>query len=92
MAGKAEISWKRRDAEGNRREVYVRHAGDRWLFFVRVQRFDEWEPLEHPPLADWLELLDAVDRRINRQLQRPEESGKIRKRIKELFPDAEIGE
>lgn len=90
MGVKAEISWKRKDAEGNRREVYAHHVGTRWLFYVRERRFDPWEPLEHPPLEDWLELLDGVTRRINRRLVRPEEADRIRLAIKERFPETAV--
>lgn len=88
MAAKAEIGWKGRTPEGERREVYARHVGDRWRFFERSRRYERWQPLPEPPLADWLELLDAVERRVERRLLRPEEPGRIRKRIKELYPDA----
>jgi len=46
--------------------------------------------VEEPPLEDWLELLDAVQRRINRRLLRPEEEATIKKCITERFPDAKI--
>jgi hypothetical protein len=88
MGVKAEISWKRKDPEGNRREVYARHVGSRWLFFAREKRGERWEPLEHPPLQDWLELLDAVERRIHRRLARPEEAQRLRLALKERFPEA----
>jgi hypothetical protein len=87
MSAKAEISWKQRTPEGERREVYARHVGKRWLFFERQRRFDEWQALPHPPLADWLELLDAVERRVQRRLLRPEEPARVRQRIRELFPE-----
>jgi hypothetical protein len=41
-------------------------------------------------LEDWLELLDSVRRRAARRLLRPEEPGRVEKRIRELFPDAEF--
>jgi len=90
MGIKAEISWKCKDPDGNRREVYARHVGTRWLFFARKRRFDSWEGLEHPPLEDWLELLDAVERRIQRRLVRPDEMEKLRLTIKERFPEADL--
>jgi hypothetical protein len=37
--------------------------------------------VENPPLEDWQELLDAVERRIGRQLMKPEEAERIRKTI-----------
>jgi hypothetical protein len=87
---KAEISWKRETPEGRRVQVYAHHVGNRWKFYWRERRYEQWQPLEQPPLEDWLELLDAVERRIARRLQRPEESARIRRAIAERFPEAEI--
>lgn len=87
--GKGEISWKGRNAEGIRREVYATHTGRQWTFFVRENRFDLWQPMAEPPLEDWLELLDGVRRRINRRLLRPEEEGRVKKAIVERFPGTE---
>lgn len=87
MAAKAEISWKRTTPEGVRLQVYVQHVGRDWRFFARERRYDQWEPVEEPPLEDWLELLDAVRRRINRRLLRPEEEGRVMKSIRERYPD-----
>lgn len=85
---KAEISWKRVTLEGVRLQVFARHVGREWLFFSREKRYDRWEPLAEPPLEDWLELLDAVQRRIQRRLLRPEEEGLVKQSIRERFPDA----
>jgi hypothetical protein len=90
MGVKAEISWKREDVEGQRREVYARHVGTQWRFFYRERRFDPWQPLATPPLEDWLELLDAVERRIARRLLRPEEADRVRQSIRASFPEAEL--
>jgi len=87
---KAEISWKRTTEEGDKLQVYVQHVGGAWLFFARERRFDEWQAVHEPPLEDWLELLDAVQRRINRRLLRPEEEARIIKQIQERFPGTEI--
>lgn len=84
---KAEISWKRTDEYGVKWQVYAHHVGDRWLFYSREKRFDEWQEMENPPLEDWLSLLDAVKRRIGRLLMRPEEAVRLLKTIKEKFPD-----
>jgi hypothetical protein len=88
--GKAEIGWKGRTEEGIKREVYARHVGDRWEFFVREKRFDQWEPLREPLLQDWLELLDAVERRVARRLLRPEEVGRVKQAIGERFPGTDV--
>jgi hypothetical protein len=81
------ISWKGRNEEGVKREVYAHHVGKEWKFFVREKRFDEWEALEKPPLDDWLEVLDGVQRRIARRLMRPEEEERVKKLIREDYPD-----
>jgi hypothetical protein len=84
---KAEISWRRRTETGERVEVYARHVGDQWRFFMRDRRFERWQPVAEPPLEDWLELLDAVQRRIQRRLLRPEEEARVRNAIHERFPE-----
>lgn len=90
MGLKSEISWKSQTAEGVRREVYACHIGDQWRFFSRERRFDRWQPLDRPPLEDWLELLDAVNRRIARRLLKPEEADRLRRRIAEHYPEATV--
>jgi len=87
---KAEISWKRITEDGLSLQVYAQHVGREWRFFAREKRYDQWQAIKEPPLEDWLELLDSVQRRINRRLLRPEEEGLIKKQIRERFPDAKI--
>ena len=87
---KAEISWKRRTAEGMKREVYAQRVGGEWRFYARERRYDQWQALPNPPLEDWLELLDAVQRRITRRLLRPEEELRVKKTIGELFPNVKL--
>lgn len=84
---KAEISWKRETETGERVEVYARHVGDQWKFFMRDRRYEQWQPVADPPLADWLELLDGVRRRIGRRLLRPEEEERVKKSIYERYPE-----
>jgi hypothetical protein len=86
---KQEISWKRVTPEGRPRQVFAERIGDRWRFFARERRFDRWEPLNHPPLEDWLELLDGVRRRVARRLLRPQEEERLKKTISERFPGPE---
>jgi hypothetical protein len=83
---KAEVSWKRVTPEGVKLQVYARHVSRQWRFFVRERRYDQWQQLLDPPLEDWLELLDAVRRRINRRLLRPEEEDRVKQSIRERFP------
>lgn len=87
---KAEISWKRTTAEGNRLQVYARHVGREWRFFARERRYELWQALPEPPLEDWLALLDSVQRRIQRRLLRPEEEARVRQSIRERFPEAAL--
>lgn len=87
---KAEISWVRTTEEGGKFQVYAHHVGDRWIFYSRQRRFDQWQELKQPPLEDWLELLDSVRRRVQRRLLRPEEIQRIEKSIRERFPEAKL--
>ena len=87
---KAEISWKRVNEDDITIQVYVQHVGRDWLFFARERRYDQWQRIKDPPLADWLKLLDAVQRRINRRLLRPEEEARVIKSIRERFPGAKL--
>ncbi len=84
---KAEISWKRTTPEGETVQCYAQHVGKQWIFYRRGKRFDQWAQVEYPPLEDWLALLDSVQRRINRQLLRPEAEARLRKIILERFPE-----
>jgi hypothetical protein len=43
-----------------------------------------------PPLEDWMELLDAVERLINRRRLQPVHEELIRRRIREKFPEAGV--
>lgn len=90
MSAKAEISWKRDTEEGIRLQIYARKIGGVWFFYRREKRYDQWQEMKDPPLEDYLELLDAVQRRINRRLLRPEEEGRVRKLIKERFPESDV--
>ena len=87
---KAEISWVRTTEEGGKFQVYAHHVGNRWIFYSRQRRFDQWQELKEPPLEDWLELLDSVRRRVQRRLLRPEEIQRIEKSILERFPEAKL--
>ena len=87
---KAEISWKSKSEEGVKREVYVHCTGQEWKFFEREKRYDEWQPLERPLLEDYLELLDGVKRRVARRLMRPEEEQRVKRMIREAYPEAQI--
>ena len=87
---RAEISWKRRTPEGETLRIYAQHFGDQWQFFVRGARYEQRQPIDRPPLEDWIELLDAVRRRVGRGLLRPEEIRRVEEAIRARFPDAEL--
>ena len=90
MAAKAEISWKRVTEDGEKLQVYVQRVKREWRFFHRAKRFDQWQPVPEPPLEDWLELLDAIQRLINRRRYQPDDEERLRAQIRERFPDAEV--
>lgn len=87
---KAEISWKRTTDEGNKLQVYAQHVGRDWRFFHREKRYDVWQPVKNPPLEDWMELLDAVQRLITRRRYQPDDEVALRRMIRERFPEAEV--
>jgi hypothetical protein len=87
---KAEISWKRVTDEGVKLQVYAQRVGREWRFFTRERRFDQWQAVEEPPLEDWLELLDAVQRLITRRRLQPDDEERLRRRIGERFPEAGV--
>jgi hypothetical protein len=87
---KAEISWKRVTDEGQKLQVYARRVSRDWHFFAREKRFDQWQPVAEPPLADWLMLLDAVRRMVNRRRLQPDDEERVRRRIRERFPEMQV--
>lgn len=87
---KAEVSWKRVDAQGVRHQVYAQHVGREWIFYIRERRFERWQPMKNPPLEDWLALLDAIERRVVRRRHPPAEADRVRQRIRELFPEVKF--
>lgn len=87
MGNKAEIGWTRCNAEGEKFEVFARLSGGEWLFFQRGRRYENWQRLKDPPLEDWLELLDAVRRRVVRRLYQPADEKHLVARIRERFPE-----
>jgi len=86
---KAEISWKRTTEEGEKLQVYAQHIGREWKFFHRNKRFDVWQPVKNPPLEDWLELLDAVQRLVTRRRYQPDDEALLRRMIRERFPETD---
>ncbi len=88
--GRAEVSWKKKTEEGEKREVYVKHLGNQWLFYEREKRYDEWKAVPQPSLDDWSELLDGVRRRISRRLIRPEVEEQVLKLVRLQYPEADL--
>jgi hypothetical protein len=87
---KAEISWKRVTEDGIKLQVYVQRVGRDWKFYHRQKRFEVWQPVEDAPLEDWLELLDAMQRLITRRRYQPDDEERLRKQIRERYPEANI--
>ena len=87
---KAEISWKRVTEEGEKLQVYAQHVGREWKFFHREKRFDVWQPIKDPPLEDWMALLDAMQRLITRRRYQPDDEVRLRKQIRERYPEAGV--
>jgi hypothetical protein len=87
---KAEISWKRVTDEGVKLQVYAQHIGREWKFFRREKRFDQWQHIPEPPLEDWMELLEAMQRLIVRRRYQPDDEEDLRKKIRDRFPEADV--
>jgi hypothetical protein len=87
---KAEIAWKRVTEDGEKLQVYVQHVGRDWKFFHRAKRFDNWQPVKEPPLEDWLELLESLQRLITRRRYQPDDEVLLRRQIRERFPESDI--
>ena len=76
--------------DGAKLQVNAQRVGGEWLFFHREKRFDQWQPVKEPPLEDWMELLDAVQRLITRRRLQPVHEERVRRRIRERFPEAGV--
>ena len=87
---KAEISWKRQNEDGDNVQVYAHRTGGKWIFYSRRQRFDQWQEQSHASLEDWLELLDAVRRRVPRKKYPPDEVQRVEQAIRERFPEVKF--
>jgi hypothetical protein len=87
---KAEISWKRVTEDGAKLQVNAQRVGGEWIFSQRAKRFDQWQSVSNPPLEDWLELLDAVERLVTRRRLQPVHEDLVRQRIRERFPETKV--
>ena len=90
MANKAEISWVRQDEEGEKLQVYAFQFGREWRFHHRGKRFDQWQAIAEPPLEDWLELLEAIRRRVPRRRMQPIDQQRVEQMIRDRFPEAKF--
>lgn len=90
MSAKGEIGWKRRDEDGNRVKICAEPSGDKWHFYLQYRRYENWEEIVDPPLEDWLNLLDAVRRRIARKKIPEGADKKLIRTIKSFYPDADV--
>ena len=90
MGAKAEIGWTTTGEDGVKRHVYAQRVGKDWRFFERSRRRGkdiEWDALPHPPLQDWLELLESIQRRAGRDLNPPEAVINVKRLIRYRFPE-----
>jgi hypothetical protein len=71
-------------------QVNAQRVSREWRFSVREKRFDQWQRVEEPPLEDWLELLDAVQRLVTRRRLQPVDEERVRRRIRERFPEVKL--
>lgn len=90
MGAKAEFGWTRRLEDGSKLHVSVQLVGDQWRFFHQTKRFEKWEAVPTPPIEDWLQLLDTVERLVPRRRYMPDDAQRLRRTIREKFPEAEI--
>ncbi len=90
MAIKGEIGWRRTTPEGERLNVIAKRVGREWRFLHQSRRFEKWKPLPDPPIEDWLALLDAVERRVQRRKQMPDDLELVRRRLRERFPEHKL--
>jgi len=89
MSAKFEVGWTTLGEDGGKRHVNAQRFGGQWLFYERPKRRGrdiEWIKLEEPPLSDWLELLDALERRAARDLMPPDQVDDVRQMIRDRFP------
>lgn len=90
MGSKVEVGWTTPGEDGVKHHVAARKFGGEWRFYERSRRKGKdvrWEEVEDAPIDYWRELLDALERRSTRDMISPQEVEKVRRRIRELFPN-----
>ena len=90
MANKSEVSWVRRDENGEKLQVYAFQFGREWKFHTRHKRYDQWAVIPEPPLEDWMELLEAMHRLAQRRRMKPVDVQRVEQLIRERFPEAKL--
>jgi hypothetical protein len=83
-----DISWVRLDAEGNKLTVYAHQIRERWDFYCRARRHDDWEALLEPTVEDWHEVLDGVRRRTQRRQYAPDVADNLAATLRKRYPQA----
>jgi hypothetical protein len=90
MGVKSEIGWTTLREDGGKRHVTAEKHGKHWKFFERPKRKGadvQWIEMKNPPLSDWLELLEAILRRYQRDLAPPDQVEHVKRLIREKFPE-----
>jgi hypothetical protein len=63
-----EVQWTDNDPEtGEKRFVSVERFANRWKFWVRFRRREDWQTPKRVTREMWEELLDALERRYQRR-------------------------
>ena len=63
-----EIKWDDTDpGTGRRRYVKAEHIAGRWTFYCRRERRGIWEKWSNPSREMWEELLEGLERRVQRR-------------------------
>ena len=63
-----DIKWDDTDPNtGRRRFVKAEHFAGRWTFYCRRERRGIWEKWSNPSREMWLDLLEALERRVQRR-------------------------
>lgn len=90
MGVKAEVGWTTDLEDGGKRHVTAEKFGKKWKFSERLKRRGkdiQWVEIVEPSLADWLDLLECLERRYHRDLAPPDQLEHVRRLIRERFPD-----
>ena len=82
------IEWTDTDPEtGERRFVQAEKFARKWSFKIRFRRRTDWQQVENPTRDMWEDLLEALERRIQRPEGITEDDLKfVRAKIKEIPP------